>query len=262
MCEPTVLCEVKESIGYVTLNRPEAMNSFTKRTVDELVAVLSRCKEDDQCRAVIVTGAGDKSFSAGSDLTTFLEEAAKPLGGREWSRYGQAAFNHFDRLGKPSVAAINGLAMGGGLELALACTFRITSQKAKMGFTEIALGFLPGWGGHSRLTKLIGKARAAELVLTGDLIGAEQALAMGLVNSVVPPEELVPASVALLARIIRHSPIAVKVVLEALHNAQYQSLEDSLILESNLGGLACASEDAREGLKAFQEKRKPIFKGR
>jgi enoyl-CoA hydratase len=262
MSEPTVLCEVKEGIGYVTLNRPEAMNSFTKPAVDELVAVLDRCKEDDACRAVIVTGSGDKSFCAGSDLNTFLEEAAKPLGGREWSRYGQAAFNHFDRLGKPSVAAINGLAMGGGLELALACTFRIASQKAKMGFTEIAIGFLPGWGGHSRLTKLIGKAKAAELLLTGDLIGADAALAMGLVNRVVPPEELMAASVALLARIIRHSPIAIKVVLEALHNAQYQSLEESLILESNLGGLACTTEDAQEGLKAFQEKRKPVFKGR
>jgi enoyl-CoA hydratase len=262
MNEPTVLCEIKDRIGYITLNRPEAMNSFTKPGVDALVAVLDRCKEDDSCRAVIVTGAGDKSFSTGSDLTTFLEEAAKPLGGREWSRYGQTAFTHFDRLGKPSVAAINGLAMGGGLELALACTFRIASQKAKMGFTEIALGFLPGWGGHSRTTKLIGKARAAELMLTGDLIDAGQALAMGLVNRVVPPEELLPASVALLARIIRHSSIAVRVVLEALHNAQYQSLEESLILESNLGGLACASEDAKEGLNAFQEKRKPIFKGR
>lgn len=262
MNKSTVLYEVKDHIGYMTLNRPDSLNSFTKPMIDDLIAVLNRCKDDDDCRALIVTGAGDKSFCAGSDLNTFLEEAGKPLGGREWSRYGQLAFNHFDRLGKPSVAAINGLAMGGGLELALACTFRIASQKAKMGFTEVTIGFLPGWGGHSRLTKLIGKTKAAELVLTGNLVGSNEAFTMGLLNRVVPPTEVVPASVALLARIIRHSPIAVKVVLEALHNAQYQSLEESLILESNLGGLACTSEDAKEGLNAFREKRKPIFKGR
>jgi enoyl-CoA hydratase len=259
---PEVLYEIRDNVGYITLNRPQSANSFTKSALDELVAVLSRCKDDDNCRGVVVTGSGDKAFCAGADLNTFVEESTKPLGGREWSRYGQAAFNVFDRLGKPSVAAVNGLAMGGGLELALACTFRIASQKARLGFTEIGLGFLPGWGGCPRTTKLIGKAKAAELILTGDLINAEEAHAMGLVNSVVPPEELMPACVALLSRVIRHSPIAVKVALEALHYAQYENLEDALILESNLGGLACSSEDAKEGLKAFSEKRKPVFKGR
>lgn len=262
MSESTVLYDVRNGIGYITLNRAESMNSFTKKAVDDLTAVLRQCKNDESCRAIIVTGAGDKAFCAGADINTFLEEVAKPLGGREWSRYGQAAFTLFDSLGKPSIAAINGLAMGGGFELALACTFRIASQKAKLGFTEVAFGFLPGWGGHSRVTKLIGKAKAAELLLTGDLISAEQALDLGLLNRVVAPEELIPACEAFLSRITRHSPIAVKVVLEALHHAQYQTLEESLVLESNLGGLACNSEDAKEGLTAFREKRKPNFKGR
>jgi enoyl-CoA hydratase len=257
-----VVCQIKEHIGYITLNRPQSANSFTKSAIDELVAIFHQCYDDDNCRGVVITGSGDKAFCAGADLNTFIEESAKPLGGREWSRYGQVAFNMLDRLGKPSVAAVNGLAMGGGFELAMACTFRIASQKARLGFTEIRLGFLPGWGGCSRTTRLVGKAKAAELILTGDLISAEEACTMGLVNKVVPPEELIPASVSLLARVIRHSPVAVKIALEALHYAQYENLEDAQILESNLGGLACCSEDAKEGLRAFFEKRKPVFTGR
>jgi enoyl-CoA hydratase len=262
MSESEILYETKDGVGYITVNRPDASNSFAKSTVDRLTDILGRCKDDDACRAVIITGAGNKAFCAGADVNTFLEEVAKPMGGREWSRYGQVAFNMLDRLGKPSVAAINGLALGGGFELALACTFRIASAQAKFGFTEIAFGFLPGWGGTGRIVKLIGKAKAAELILTGDLIDAEKALGMGLVNKVVAPEELISVAQALVARIVRHSPIAIKVSLESLHYAQYLPLEEAQILESNLGGLACDSEDAKEGLNAFMEKRKPSFKGR
>lgn len=262
MADSNIVYELRNSIGYITLNRPDALNSFTKPSLDQLVSILGQCKDDDNCRALIITGAGEKAFSAGADINTFIEEVAKPLGGREWSRYGQAAFNVLERLGKPTIAAINGLTIGGGFELSLACTFRIASQKARFGFGEIALGFLPGWGGNARLTKLIGKAKAAELVLTGDLISAEEALTMGIVNKTVAPEELIPTSEALLTRIVRHSPIAVKIALEAIHYAQYEPLEEALIIESNLGGLACGSEDAKEGLKAFLEKRKPNFKGR
>jgi enoyl-CoA hydratase len=257
-----ILYESRNNIGYATLNRPQSMNSFTKGSVDRLVEILNLCKDDENCRALIITGAGEKAFCGGADVNTFIEEVAKPLGGREWSRYGQLAFNELERLGKPTVAAINGLAIGGGFEIALACTFRIASQKARFGFGEIALGFLPGWGGTARMTKLIGKAKAAEMMLTGDLISADEAFSLGALSKVVSPEELIPSAEALLARIIRHSPIAVKVVLEALHYAQYLPLEEALILESNLGGLACDSEDAKEGLKAFLEKRKPVFKGR
>jgi enoyl-CoA hydratase len=262
MSEQNILYELKNNIGYITLNRPQFLNSFNKKSIDQLVDILTLWKDADNCRVIIITGAGDKAFSAGADVNTFIEEVAKPLGGREWSRYGQVAFNIFDRLGKPSIAAINGLTIGGGFELALACTFRIASQKAKFGFSEISLGFLPGWGGTSRITKLIGKSKAAEIVLTGEFIDAEEAFRIGIVNKVVAPEELIPASEALANKIIRNSPIAVKIALEAIHYAQYQPLEEALILESNLGGLACDSEDAKEGLKAFLEKRKPNFKGR
>ena len=258
---PDVLWEIKNRIGYVTVNRAHSANSITKPCVDDFSAAIKACREDDACRAVIITGAGEKAFSAGADVNTFLEEIEKPMGGREWSRYGQAAFNLLDRLGKPTVAAINGLAMGGGFELALACTFRIASQSARLGFTEINLGLLPGWGGHSRLTRLVGKSKAAELLLTGDLIGAEGALAMGLVDKVTAPQNLISECEALLARIIKHSPVAVRVVLEALHYAQYQPLEDSQVLESNLGGLACGSAEAQAALKAFIDKRKGGAKG-
>lgn len=256
-----VLWETRNNIGYITLNRPHSANSMTKQCVDEFVGALNACRDDDNCRAVIITGAGEKAFSAGADINTFLEELEKPLGGREWSRYGQAAFNLLDRLGKPSVAAINGLAMGGGLELALACTFRIASQNARLGFSEINLGLLPGWGGHSRLTRLVGKGKAAEMLLTGDPIGVEEALRIGLLDKATTSDKLILECEALLARIIRHSPVAVRVVLEALHYAQYQPLEDSQVLESNLGGLACESAEAKEALKAFIEKRKAGPKG-
>ncbi len=254
--------ELREGIGYITLNRPDALNSFNKSALDQFENILKNIRRDDTCRAIIITGAGDKAFCAGADVNTFVEEVAKPLGGKEWSRYGQVVFNILDGMGKPSVAAINGLAIGGGFELALACTFRIASDKASFGFGEISLGFLPGWGGTPRMTRLIGKPRTAELILTGDYIDAQAALGMGIVSKLVPSDELITACESLLHRIIRHSPIAVKIALEAIHYAQYLPLEESLILESDLGGLACGSEDAKEGLKSFLEKRKPIFKGK
>jgi len=253
--------DLKDGIGYITLNRPEALNSFTKPMIDQFEDVLKKCWDDDTCRAVIITGEGEKAFSAGADVQTFIEEVAKPLGGREWSRYGQVVFNILDRIGKPSVAALNGLTVGGGLELALACTFRVASNKATFGFGEISLGFLPGWGGTSRITRLLGKSKAAELILTGKRIDAQRALDIGLVNRVVPANELISSSESLLQKIIKHSPIAIRIALEAIHYALYLPLEEALVVESNLGGLACYSEDAKEGLRAFLEKRKPTFKG-
>lgn len=254
--------ENRGSIAVITINRPEAMNALNKHMLEDLARLLVEIKDDASCRAVIITGSGSKVFSAGADVNTFIEEIQKPLGGKEWSKYGQNIFSLLDLLGKPSVAAVNGLAIGGGFELALACTFRIASENAAFSFPEIALGFLPGWGGTVRLTKLIGKSRAAELILTGDRISAHEALRLGIVSKVVPYEELLASSLAFLERITRHSPVAVRVALEALHYSQFLSMEESLNLESNLGGLACASEDAKEGLAAFLEKRQPQFKGR
>lgn len=262
MGNTTVLYELRDRVGYITLNRPEYHNSINKSTLDELSGALSSCRDDDNCRSVIVTGAGGKAFSAGADINVFLEVMPDVLGGREWSRYGQTVLSLFDSLGKPSIAAINGMAFGGGFELALACTFRIASQKARFGFSEISLGFIPGWGGIARMIRLVGKAKTAELVLTAGLIDAGEALTIGAVSNVVPPEELMPASEALARKIIGHSPVAVRVAMEALHYAGDLSFDEALKAESNLAGLACQSEDAKEGLKAFMEKRKPQFNGK
>jgi enoyl-CoA hydratase len=260
--DSTVLYELRDHVGYITLNRPAYHNSIDKATLDALSGILSSCRDDDNCRVIIVAGAGEKAFSAGADVNMFLKVMPDVLGGRDWSRYGQTVLNLFDSLGKPSIAVINGMALGGGFELALACTFRIASQKARFGFSEISLGFIPGWGGTVRMMRLAGKAKTTELVLTGRLIDAAEALRIGAVNSVVPPEEMLPAAEALAQKIIGNSPVAVKLAMEVLHYAGDLSFDEALKAESNLAGLACCSEDAKEGLKAFMEKRDPQFYGK
>ena len=227
-----------------------------------LCSILLSCKNDDNCRAVIITGVGEKVFSAGADLNTFMGIMPKPFGGREWSRDGQAVLNIIEQLGKPSIAAINGLAIGGGFELALACTFRIASNGAKFGFPEITLGFFPGWGGTVRATRLIGKSKAAELILMGELIDAQKALQMGIVNKIVEKKDILLESAAFANKIIKNSAVAVKFAMEAIHYVSEASFDEALIIESNLAGLACNSEDANEGLQAFLGKRTPNFKGK
>lgn len=256
-----VLYEVKDKVGYITLNRPEQRNSINKDILDQLSRILSTCKDDD-CRVLIITGAGEKAFCAGADINMFTEVSHTTLGGRDLSRYGQTILGMLDHLGKPSIAAVNGAALGGGFEIALACTFRIASQKARFGFSEISLGFIPGWGGIVRMTRLIGKTKTAGLVLTGSHIDADEALHLGVVNSVVAQEELLPAAEALARKIAINSPVAVRVALEALHYAGELSFDEALMAESNLAGLSCSSEDAQEGIKAFIEKRNPQFKGK
>ncbi len=262
MKNPAVLYEVKNQVGYVTLNRPDHHNSINKEILDQFFTILSACKHDDNCRVLIITGAGEKAFCAGADINMFTEVMHTALGGRDWSRYGQAIFSMLDNLGKPSIAAVNGMALGGGLELALACTFRIASQKARFGFSEISLGFIPGWGGIVRMTRLLGKAKTTELVLTGRHIDAGEALDLGAVNSVVPPEELLSSSEVLARKIMNNSPVAVRLALEALYYAGDLSFDEALVAESNIAGLACNSEDAKEGIRAFIEKRNPQFKGK
>lgn len=262
MGNPTVLYELRDNIGYITLNRPASRNSIDRDTLDALSGILSLCRDDDNCRVIIVAGTGEKVFSAGADINMFLEVMPDVLGGRDWSRCGQRVLSLFDSLGKPSIAAINGMALGGGFELALACTFRIASQKARFGFSEISLGFIPGWGGIVRMIRLAGRTKTTELVLTGRIIDAGEALRIGAINNVVPPEELLPAAEALARKIIGNSPVAVKLAMEVLHYAGDLSFDEALKAESNLAGLSCNSEDAKEGLKAFMEKRDPQFYGK
>jgi enoyl-CoA hydratase len=262
MGDANILYEVKNNIGYVTINRPKLLNALNKECLTELVEILSLWKEDSDCRAVIITGAGEKSFSPGADINVFVEESKKAIGGREWSRYGQIAFQYLENLGKPSVAAINGMAMGGGLELALACTFRVASDNAKFGLPEISVGIMPGWGGTQRITQIVGKSKAMELVLTGEAISAEEALKIGLVSTVVAAKDLIAESERFLKRIIKNAPVAIKLAMEAINSGVDMPLPDGLALESNLAGLLCITEDGKEGIKAFTEKRNPIFKGK
>jgi enoyl-CoA hydratase len=262
MGDANILHELKNNIGHVTINRPKSLNALNKECLTEFVDILSKWKEDADCRAVIVTGAGEKSFSPGADINVFVEESQRALGGREWSRYGQVALQYLEDLGKPSIAAINGMAMGGGLELALACTFRIAAEGAKFGLPEISVGIMPGWGGTQRITRIVGKTKAMELVLTGEPISAEDALCIGLVSMVVPAADLIPASERFLKRIIKNAPVAIKLAMEAINSGADLPLPDGLTLESNLAGQLCTTEDGKEGIQAFIEKRKPVFKGR
>ncbi|MGD0231427.1 MAG: enoyl-CoA hydratase-related protein [Syntrophorhabdales bacterium] len=257
-----ILYELKENIGFITINRPKFMNAVNKETVKSLLDVLAACANDPACRVVVVTGAGQKAFSAGADINVFMEERKNTFGGREWSRLGQRVLAVFDRLGKPSIAAVDGLCAGGGCEIALACTFRIASEKARFGFPEVSVGILPGWGGTQRLIHIVGKAKTLELVLTGDIIGADEALKMGLVNRVVPAEGLFDAARELAKKIGRNAPLAVSLALEAINDGVDLSLQQGLILESNLAGLLCTTDDAKEGIQAFVEKREPRFKGK
>ncbi len=262
MVEANILHELRNNIGYVTINRPKFLNALNKECLTELVGILSLWKEDPDCRAVIITGAGEKSFSPGADINVFVEESQRAIGGREWSRFGQIALQYLENLGKPSVAAINGMAMGGGFELALACTFRVASENAKFGLPEISVGIMPGWGGTQRIIQIVGKPKAMELVLTGEIISAEEALKIGLVNRVVPGKDLMAESEGFLKRIIRNAPVAIKLAMEAINSGADLPLPEGLALESNLAGLLCITEDGKEGIRAFTEKRKPIFKGR
>jgi len=262
MGDTTILHELKNNIGYATINRPQFLNALNKECLAELLTILSAWKEDDACRGVIITGAGEKTFSPGADINVFIAERQKAIGGREWSRYGQVVLQYLENLGKPSIGAINGMAMGGGLELALACTFRIACETAKFGLPEISVGIMPGWGGTQRMTRIVGKTKAMELVLTGEPISAEEALRIGLVSQVVPPADLIPASERFLKRITKNAPVAIKLAMEVINSAADLSFSDGLALESNLAGLLCTTEDGQEGIQAFVEKRKPVFKGK
>lgn len=256
-----ILFEVKDGIGYATINRPGSLNAINRESLGQLVEILHRWSEDARCRVLIVTGAGDRAFSAGADLGVFAGKINDSISGREWSRYGQSALSLLDYAGKPSIAAIDGIASGGGCELALACTFRIATERAKFSFPEISVGIMPGWGGTQRLVHLVGKAKAMELVLTGQPIAADEAFRIGLVNALVPPGRAVGGAEELARKIIEKPPLAVKFAMEAVNRAPHLSLDEGLVLESDLAGLLCGTDDAKEGIQAFMQKRKPVFRG-
>jgi enoyl-CoA hydratase len=255
-----VLTEVSERILTVTVNRPEKLNALNGEVLDALRAAFAAAKENPDVGAVILTGAGEKAFVAGADIAEF--KAFTPVGARDFVRKGQATFDLIENLGKPVVAAVNGFALGGGCELAMAATFRYASKNAKLGQPEVNLGLIPGYAGSQRLPRLVGKGRALELLLTGDAIPADEAFRIGLVNKVVEPAELLPACRETLKKILGKAPIAVRYVLDAVNaglDMPFAAAEDH---EATLFGLCASTEDMKEGVAAFLEKRPAKFAGR
>ena len=249
-----------EQIATVTVNRPKVLNALNARTIEELDACFRGLEQDSGVRAVILTGAGEKAFVAGADINELATYS--PQQAQECALRGQAVLHRIENLGKPTIAAINGFAWGGGCELALACSLRIASQTARLGQPEVKLGIIPGYGGSQRLPRLIGKGMALEMILSGEPLSAEEALRWGLVNRVVAPEQLLPAAREIARKIIAHAPLAIRYCLEAVHQGLEEPLEQGLFLESTLFGMAFATEDMREGTRAFLEKRPPRFAGR
>jgi enoyl-CoA hydratase len=260
MAYDNLLFEVSDKIARITFNRPNVLNALNRKTMDELGDCLKKVRADDDIRVLILTGAGEKAFIAGADINELSQQT--PVNGREFTLYGQEIIHRLETLGKPAIAAINGFALGGGCELALACTLRIASRNAKLGQPEVKLGIIPGYGGSQRLPRLCGKGVAHELILTGEMISAEEALRVGLVNRVVESGELLATAEAIAKKIIANAPLAVKYALEAVEHGMEMPQEEGLYLEATLFGLCCATQDMREGTRAFLEKRPPKFEGR
>lgn len=260
MAYENLIYEKKDGIAYITFNRPKVLNALNRKTIEELREVLLDARGDTSVRVLILTGAGEKAFVAGADIGELAQQT--PVNGKEFSLFGQGVFHLLETMGKPSICALNGFALGGGCELALTCTMRIASRTAKLGQPEVKLGILPGYGGSQRLARLCGKGAAHELCLTGEMITAEEAWRIGLVNHVYEPAELLPAAEALAKKIIANAPLAVKFTMEAIERGMDMPLEEGLFLEATLFGVACATEDMREGTKAFLEKRPAQFRGK
>jgi enoyl-CoA hydratase len=260
MTYENILFETSDQIARITFNRPAVLNALNFKTVAELGAALDVVRDDDGIRAVILTGSGEKAFVAGADIKELAVQL--PVGGRETSLRGQEVFHRLETLGKPSVAAINGFALGGGCELALACTIRIASRTARLGQPEVKIGILPGYGGSQRLARLCGKGVAHELILTGEMISAEEALRIGLVNRVVEPADLLATAEGIAKKIIANAPLAVKFSMEAIERGYEMPQEEGMFLEATLFGLCCATGDMREGTHAFVEKRPAKFQGK
>jgi len=260
MAYENLIYEKRDGMAFITFNRPKVLNALNRRTIEELRHALLDAREDAAVRVLILTGAGEKSFVAGADIGELALQT--PVNGKEFSLFGQSVIHLLETMGKPSICVINGFALGGGCEVALSCTIRIASKNAKLGQPEVKLGIIPGYGGTQRLARLCGNGAAQELCLSGEMITAEEAQRIGLVNHVYDPAELLPAAEALAKKIIANAPLAVKYTMEAIERGVEMPQEEGLFLEATLFGLACATEDMREGTKAFLEKRPAQFKGK
>jgi enoyl-CoA hydratase len=259
MTYENILLEIRDHVAIVTLNRPKALNALNAPLLAELKDAVTNVRDGNDAGAIVITGA-EKAFSAGADIGELAQQT--PLSGAYHAKKGQALLRTIETLGKPVIAAINGFALGGGCELAMACTFRIASEKAKIGQPEVNLGIIPGYGGTQRLPRLVGRGMASELILSGRIIDANEALRIGLVNRVVAPEALLPTAMEIAKTIVSKGPIAVRLAMEAIDAGLGMDLDQGLNVEADLFGLACASADMKEGLTAFLEKREAKFQGR
>jgi enoyl-CoA hydratase len=250
----------KNQIATITIDRPKVLNALNMATMEELRQAFTGARDDKDVRVVILTGAGEKSFVAGADINELARHNA--VEGKEYTQQGQSVLDLIENLGKPVICCINGFALGGGCELAMACTFRLASDNAKIGQPEVKLGIIPGYGGSQRLPRLVGKGLALQMLLSGEHITAQEAHRIGLVNEVVPQAELLPRAEAIAKKIIANAPLAVQYTMEAVHRGLEMSQAEGLYLEATLFGLCCATEDKKEGTAAFLEKRAANFKGK
>ena len=251
---------VADGILRLTIDRPKVLNALNAQTVLEIHRAFQEARGDDAVRAVIVTGGGEKAFVAGADINELA--AQTPIGGKETAQRGQEVLQFIERFPKPVIAAINGFALGGGCELALACHIRIASENAQMGLPEVTLGIIPGYGGTQRMARLLGKGKALELICSGERVKADEAERIGLVNRVVPLEQLLPVCEELAKKIASRAPLAVRAAIEAVVIGSEMPVEEGQLLEATLFGLLCATEDTKEGMRAFLEKRAPNFTGK
>ena len=255
-----ILCAVENGIATITINRPKALNALNLDTVTELKDAIEKIAVDKAVKVVVITGAGEKSFVAGADIKEMATKT--PAEGREWGQFGQNVFTEIENMPQPVIAAINGCCLGGGCELSCACDIRYASENAKFGQPEVGLGITPGFGGTQRLTRVVGRGQAKELIYTGGMIGAEDAKAIGLVNKVVPQEELMPAVLKLAGKIAKNAPVAVQLSKAAINRGINCDVVTGIAYEAEVFGLCFSTNDQKEGIAAFVEKRNPTFEGK
>ena len=255
-----ILCAVENVIATITINRPKALKALNLDTVTELKDAIEKIAVDKAVKVVVITGAGEKSFVAGADIKEMATKT--PAEGREWGQFGQNVFTEIENMPQPVIAAINGFCLGGGCELSCACDIRYAAENAKFGQPEVGLGITPGFGGTQRLTRVVGRGQAKELIYTGGMIGAEEAKAIGLVNKVVPQEELMPTVLKLAGKIAKNAPVAVQLSKAAINRGINCDVVTGIAYEAEVFGLCFSTNDQKEGMAAFVEKRKPTFEGK
>ncbi len=260
MSYKNITVEREQKIALITINRREKLNALNQETLSELSTAFQEAEADQEIQGILLTGTGSKAFAAGADISEIYPLSLES--GRAFARFGQRVYSQIEHMTKPVIALVNGYALGGGCELAMACHLRIASENARFGQPEVNLGLIPGYGGTQRLPRLVGRAVALELLLTGEMIDANRAYELGLVNQIVAQEELLDAGKKLLNHILTKGPLAVRYVLETVHRGLNTTLEEGLQIEADFFGMVCDTEDMKEGISAFQEKREAIFKGK